>query len=182
MATRQATRAKCFLYYISRTALLVENQFYTKILKCFIMTSVIRQKGESQNECFKKTKHAKFSENEHFLSPESHTYMCVSESKKSLFFRKLGVLCFLETPVLRLPFCLVTNDIKSAIAEDISLRDIFWFNFHFSRSGIAKCRYIECVRKIFFTVFKDNDLSLHSELVHQFFDNKAWFCWMENKW
>ena len=33
-------------------------------------SSVIRQKGESQNGCFKKTKHAKFSEkNEHFLPP-----------------------------------------------------------------------------------------------------------------
>ena len=45
-------------------------------------SSVIRQKGESQNGCFKKTKHAKFSE-------------------KCSFFGKFGVLCFLETPVLR---------------------------------------------------------------------------------
>ena len=30
---------------------------------------VIRQKGESQNGCFKKIKHVKFSENEHFLPP-----------------------------------------------------------------------------------------------------------------
>ena len=32
-------------------------------------TSVIRQKGESQNGCFKKTKHAKFSEKRTFLTP-----------------------------------------------------------------------------------------------------------------
>ena len=31
--------------------------------------SVIRQKGESQNGCFKKTKHAKFSEKQTFLTP-----------------------------------------------------------------------------------------------------------------
>ena len=31
--------------------------------------SVIRQKGESQNGCFKKTKHAKFSEKRTFLTP-----------------------------------------------------------------------------------------------------------------
>ena len=30
---------------------------------------VIRQKGESQNGCFKKTKHAKFSEKQTFLTP-----------------------------------------------------------------------------------------------------------------
>ena len=39
-------------------------------------SSVIRQKGESKNEYFKKTKHAKF-------------------------FGKFGALCFLETPILR---------------------------------------------------------------------------------
>ena len=39
-------------------------------------SSVIRQKGKSQNGCFKKTKHVKFSE-------------------------KIDVLCFLETPVMR---------------------------------------------------------------------------------
>ena len=33
------------------------------------ITSVIRQKGESQNGCFKKTKHAKFSEKQTFLTP-----------------------------------------------------------------------------------------------------------------
>ena len=33
------------------------------------MSSVIRQKGESQNRCFKKTKHAKFSEKRTFLTP-----------------------------------------------------------------------------------------------------------------
>ena len=31
--------------------------------------SVIRQKEESQNGCFKKTKHAKFSEKGTFLTP-----------------------------------------------------------------------------------------------------------------
>ena len=33
------------------------------------ISSVIRQKGESQNGCFKKTKHAKFSEKRTFLTP-----------------------------------------------------------------------------------------------------------------
>ena len=36
---------------------------------------VIRQKGESENGCFKKTKHVKFSKkNEDFLPPDTHTY------------------------------------------------------------------------------------------------------------
>ena len=40
----------------------------------------IRQKGESQNGCYKKTKHAKFPKNKHFLSPDIHTHVCVKFS------------------------------------------------------------------------------------------------------
>ena len=64
-------------------------------------SSGIRQKGESQNGCFKKAKLAKISENKQVLPPDTHTYVCVSRSKKCLFFGNFGVLCFLETPVLR---------------------------------------------------------------------------------
>ena len=88
------------------------------------MTVVVGNKtnGESQNGCFKKTKHAKFSKNEDFLPPDTHTLpakniikpysflmfsvgkMCVPEVKKYSFFGKFGVLCFLETTVLRSVF------------------------------------------------------------------------------
>ena len=37
--------------------------------RIFDQSSVIRQKGESQNGCFKKTKHVKFSEKRAFLTP-----------------------------------------------------------------------------------------------------------------
>ena len=60
---------------------------------CSELSLVIRQRGESQNGCFKKTKHVKFS--------EKRTFLCVSGGKKCSFFAKFGVLCFLETPVLR---------------------------------------------------------------------------------
>ena len=65
--------------------------------------SVIRQKEESQNGCFKKTKHANFSEkgNISYSLIRTHTYLCSSWGKKCSFFGKFGVLCFLETPVLR---------------------------------------------------------------------------------
>ena len=42
-----------------------------------------------------------FPKNEHFLPPGKHTYLCVSGGKKCSFFGKYGVLCFLETPLLR---------------------------------------------------------------------------------
>ena len=65
----------------------------------FSVSSVIRQKGESQNGCFKKAKHTS---EKHFLPLNTHTCLCVSGGKKCLFFGNFGVLCFLEILVLRL--------------------------------------------------------------------------------
>ena len=45
-----------------------------------------------------------FPKNEHFLPPDTHTYVCVTGAKKCLFFGKFGVLCFLKTPVMRFAF------------------------------------------------------------------------------
>ena len=60
------------------------------------LSSVIRQKDKSQNGCFKKTKHVKFSEKRTFLTP------CAYQGVRNVrFFGKFSVLCFLETPVLR---------------------------------------------------------------------------------
>ena len=65
-------------------------------------SSVMRQKGESQNGCFKKTKHAKYSEKRTFLAPFNISYVRVlSGGKKCSFFGKFVVLCFFETPILR---------------------------------------------------------------------------------
>ena len=62
-------------------------------------SSAIRQKDESQNGCYKKTKHAKFSEKLTFLNPRYAHVRVLSGGKKCLFFGKYG--CFLVTPVLR---------------------------------------------------------------------------------
>ena len=72
-----------------------DSDFYEQIISL-----VIRQKGESQNGCLKKTKHAKVSEKRTFLTPW-YAHVCVSGGKKCSFFEKFGVLCFLETPVFR---------------------------------------------------------------------------------
>ena len=46
-------------------------------------SSVIRQNGKSQNECFKKTKHAKFSKKRIFLPPDTDTYIA-SQAKVAI--------------------------------------------------------------------------------------------------
>ena len=55
-----------------------------------------------------KTKHAKFS--------EKRAYVCVSGDNCS-FFKKFGVLFFLETPVLRLALLVYYRRIAATIAE-----------------------------------------------------------------
>ena len=48
------------------------------LLSCNL--SVIKQKGESQNGCFKKTKHAKFSEKRIFLTPQRYHLLMTASS------------------------------------------------------------------------------------------------------
>ena len=61
----------------------------------YCSSSVTMQKGESQNWCYKKTKHAKVSEKRIFLTPDM---------LKCSFFGKFGRLCFLITPILKFVF------------------------------------------------------------------------------
>ena len=66
------------------------------ILFSYSKSSVTRQKEQSQNGCYKKTKHTKFSEKQAFLMyVHVRTCVCVSRGKKGLFFRKCGGFFFL---------------------------------------------------------------------------------------
>ena len=68
------------------------------------MSSVIRQNGESQNGCFKKTKHTKFPKNEHFLPLDAlHTCTCAYQGVRMVrFSENLACFVFLKPPFLRL--------------------------------------------------------------------------------
>ena len=56
-------------------------------LNVCLISSVIRQKGESQNGCFKKTKQVKFSEKETFLTPW-YAHTCGYRVVRNVRFRK----------------------------------------------------------------------------------------------
>ena len=84
--------------------------------------AVVRQKGESQKmKVTRKESTPNFPKNEHFLSPDTHTYVCVSGSKKCLFFRKLFscYLCFEN----RL-FVLLTTIYEALIVDSLSVAGI----------------------------------------------------------
>ena len=69
--------------------------------------SGIRQKGESQKGCYKKTMHAKCFEKQIFITSWYVIVRVSIRGKEILFIRKFGMLCFLVTPVLR--FVLLLN-------------------------------------------------------------------------
>ena len=90
--------------------------------------SVISQKGESQNGCFKKTKHAKFSEKRTFLTlwylhaarqifrkanssyPLIRTRTCTYQGVNVRFSENLACFVFLKHPFWDSPFCLITDE------------------------------------------------------------------------
>ena len=81
------------------------RQFPWEIVSSDYNSSVIRQKGESQNGCLKKTRHAKFSKKRIFLTP------CVSGGKKCSFFGKFGGALFsLNTRFEIRPFALLPTN------------------------------------------------------------------------
>ena len=67
-----------WLYWTSRTKeQVVDIYICTSVnfhLRSNLNSSVVRQKGECQNGCSKKAQHAKISEKQTFLHPDTHTY------------------------------------------------------------------------------------------------------------
>ena len=62
-------------------------------------SSVIRQNGESQNGCFNKTKHAKFSEKRTFLTPMIRTRACLCQVvRNDRCSENLACFVFLKRP------------------------------------------------------------------------------------
>ena len=68
-------------------------------------SSVITQKGESQNGCYKKTKHAKLSGKQTFFTP-----WYAHGGKKIRFSKNLASFAFLKHPFWDSPFCLITDE------------------------------------------------------------------------
>ena len=86
---------------------------------------VNKSKGESQNGCYKKTKHAKFFRR--FLTLwYTHMRLRIWGGKKCSFFEKFAVLSFLVTPVLRFAFLPYYRRVMIFVVEIISYVSLFW--------------------------------------------------------
>ena len=75
-----------------------------------IVSSVIRQKGKSQSECFKKTKHVTFFQKRTFSNPLICTRSCVYQGVRNVrFSENLTCFVFLKHPLWDSPLCLITD-------------------------------------------------------------------------
>ena len=75
---------------------------------------VSKAKGRISKRVFQENKARKVFRKRKISYPliRARAYVFVSERKKCSFFGKPGVLCFLETPVLRFALCLITNNFR----------------------------------------------------------------------
>ena len=73
-----------------------------------MITSVKTQKDESQNGCYKKTEHTKFSEKKHFLPPDQGL-------KNVPFSENVKYFVFFKQPFWESPFCLITDELYTHV-------------------------------------------------------------------
>ena len=88
------------------------KELQLKIIKCDDLTDSplccqLSCIGESQNGCFKKIKHAKFSKKRTFLTP---WYAHLSRIRKNRFSKNLPCFVFLKHPFWGSPLCPITDD------------------------------------------------------------------------
>ena len=103
---------------------------------CSLELSVIRQKGESRNGCFKKTKHFKFSEKRTFLTPLIRTRTYVYQGVRNIFFRKIWRALFSWNTHFEIyPFALLpTNYAFLMILTNLTMLD-------FSQPWLTVCSF-----------------------------------------
>ena len=87
----------------SHPHLFIYVKHYALSTRLTLFLSEIRQKCESQNGCFRKTKHAKFSETQTFLTP---WYQRIRNVR---FSENLASFAFLKHPFWGSPFCLIAD-------------------------------------------------------------------------
>ena len=92
-------------------------------------SSVIRQKGESQNGCFKKTKHVKFFEKHTFFSPwyaDVWVLRWGEEVKNVRFSENSTSFVFLKHAFWYSTFCLITNEVNKQVLLQLLLRQCYY--------------------------------------------------------
>ena len=120
-----------------------------------VKSSLIRQKGECENGCFKKTKHAKFFKKRTFLTPwYAHVRTCAYQGVRNVrFLENLAYFIFLKHPFWDSPFCLITDQLCVIPPDMAWLVLIIWFlSLEWFQS-----KYLGGVQSLFRTVSNISD-------------------------
>ena len=99
-------------------------------------TSVIRQKGESQNSGYKNMKRTKFSER--LLPPDTHIYVSGGKKCLNVYSENLACFIFLYPPFLDSRFSFVTD--KKYLSKKNSFRQNNWKIIYFSKLLVESTR------------------------------------------
>ena len=115
-------------------------------------SSIIRQKGESQNRCYKNTKHAKFPKNKHFLLLDTQTCVCLLEGKKYSVFGKFGVLCCLVFEIRPFPLLPMTFPYSIQVRENKDQKKLRILTIFMQCNGFTDTKLLTSFYKIKFSV------------------------------
>ena len=142
----------CLLSLSTTLCILLAGSFKFKWAIPLINASVIRQKGESQNECFKKTKHTKIFEKWTFFTP---IYAHV------VLFENLACFVFLKNPFSDSLFCLITDDLRVKIFIHYQVLESRVFKL--DKSGLLHKHLLECSSNVSvsFYFLKDQQFKNH---------------------
>ena len=82
-----------------------------------------KAKVESQNGCFKETKHVKFSEKTNISKPLIRTRTCACQGVRNIrFSENLTCFVFLKQAFWNSPFCLITDDLFKDPSYSVKLK------------------------------------------------------------
>ena len=89
--------------------MIAADAFNQEKISSWHKSSVIWEKGESQNGCYKKRKHTIFSEKQTLVTPwYAHVRVCIREKKILVFREILCALVFCNTRFEICPFALLS--------------------------------------------------------------------------
>ena len=87
--------------------------FVRQVVTATYKSSVIRQKGESQNGCFKKDKARQNFRKTNISYPLTRTRTCAYQGVRNVCFSEILVcFAFLKHPFCDLPFCLIPDEVR----------------------------------------------------------------------
>ena len=111
-----------------------------------------------------------FPKNKHLVTPDTHTQACVPGGKNYLFFGKFGVLCFLETPVLRfvlLPYYRQMSAARAHSSKYGMYTGLYYSSYNLKMQYCVKSVQIESYFRSVFSCIRPRNNSVFGHFSHR---------------